>query len=165
MKRYVLGLVFLVVTATGCFKSQEEENVCDTYDPCKVVVSASELAQVQNYLAEKGITDAVKHCSGIYYKIINEGTGAAPGVCSAITVRYTGKLANGTGFDSTDSTETYTEYLINLIPGWKNTLPLIKKNGSIQLFIPPSLGYGYRDAGNIPAGSLLIFDVELLNIQ
>jgi FKBP-type peptidyl-prolyl cis-trans isomerase FkpA len=76
-----------------------------------------------------------------------------------INVNYTGRLTNGTVFDQGTFPQPYKLY--DLIRGWTSTLPLIKQGGRMRLFIPPSLGYGARAIGSIPANSILVFDVEL----
>ena len=82
---------------------------------------------------------------------------------STITVKYTGKLTNGTIFDQNQTGASFV--LSSLILGWRKGLPLIQKGGSIILYIPPSLGYGCSSVGGIPPGSNLVFDIELLDVQ
>jgi FKBP-type peptidyl-prolyl cis-trans isomerase FkpA len=88
-------------------------------------------------------------------------------LCSQLQVTYTGKLTNDTIFDQQDHLELALP-LGGMIEGWKKGLPLIKRGGRIQLFIPPSLGYGNNDIRDnqtgevvIPAKSMLVFDVTL----
>lgn len=76
-----------------------------------------------------------------------------------------GKLTNGTIFDQTQGNNTYSNYLTSLIKGWTNGVPYIKTGGRIILYIPPTLGYGSQANGPIPANSILIFDIDLINVQ
>jgi FKBP-type peptidyl-prolyl cis-trans isomerase FkpA len=105
----------------------------------------------------------------VFYKITNTGTGAVPGVCSGITVKYTGTLLSGSQFDQ--NTTGFSAVLGQLIVGWQKGLPIIKAGGSITLYIPPSLGYGSQDIRNnsgtvvIPANSNLKFTIELTAVQ
>jgi FKBP-type peptidyl-prolyl cis-trans isomerase FkpA len=145
--------------ASGCVK-KDRVDPCN-YDPCSFVAPASEIAAVQSYLASKNLT-AVQHCSGVFYIIDAPGTGAAPSVCSTITANYIGTLTNGTEFERGSLPRTQ---LGGLIRGWANTLPLIKAGGKIRMFIPPSLGYGNRANGTIPANSILIFEIDLITVQ
>lgn len=161
-----IGLISIALS--GCLKGSTANDMCN-YDPCAVKASANEEQAIETYLENNNIV-ALKHCSGLYYTIDAPGTGKTPEVCSNITVNYSGKLTNGTQFDAS-SNGPVTFLLRNVIAGWKNGIPLIKEGGRIRLFIPPSLGYGNRDVpdrnGNvaIPAGSILIFDVELKQVQ
>lgn len=159
----------MTIVAAGCLKSKDKDKICE-YDPCAVKAPAMEVQKVEDYLAEKAITDAIKDCSGLYYRILEEGSGTAPAVCSNVTIRYKGELVNGMVFDETKATdEPRTFLLMELISGWKNALPRIKPGGVIQLFIPPSLGYGSTlrrtPNGDIPANSVLIFEIQLLDVR
>jgi FKBP-type peptidyl-prolyl cis-trans isomerase FkpA len=85
-----------------------------------------------------------------------------------VTTGYIGKFTSGSVFDQQTS---FTYQLGSLIEGWKKGLPLIGKSGSITLYIPPSLGYGAVDVKDgqghvvIPANSILIFDIDLIDVQ
>ncbi|MBC7849030.1 MAG: FKBP-type peptidyl-prolyl cis-trans isomerase [Chitinophagaceae bacterium] len=154
-------LIFLSFVFTGCLKKNDD---CP-YSVAKIVAPVSEEMAVADYLSTNGIT-AIKHASNLYYEIVQPGAGAAPGQCSGIMVKYSGKLTNGNVFDSQNST-IFT--LGTLIEGWKMALPLIKKGGQIRLYIPPSLGYKNVDVTNagvvvIPANSILIFDITLTDV-
>jgi FKBP-type peptidyl-prolyl cis-trans isomerase FkpA len=80
-------------------------------------------------------------------------------------VKYVGKLTDGTVFDQTQGSNTFSTYLYNVIRGWTNGLPYIKPGGKIHLYIPPTLGYGSQAIGTIPGNSILIFDVELIAVN
>ena len=157
----LLAVAFL---STGCFKS---DNGC-SYTENNVVAPSAEQANLENYLSTNGITTATKHQSGFYYEISNPGTGTKPVLCSVINVRYTGKLTNGNVFDQQ---QALSFELGALIEGWRKGIPLIQKGGSIRLYLPPSLGYGGVDVKDnqgttvVPANSILIFDIDLLEVQ
>ena len=168
MKKIVLGssVVLLSIGLFSCLKSNDNDlgqQNCD-YDSCSVKAPAAEIQAVQQYLTDSNLT-ATQHCSGLFYNVETEGTGTTPTPCSYVTVKYKGKLTNGTVFDSTKAGYTYSNYLGNLIRGWLNGVPYIKKGGKIHLYVPPTLGYGAQQAGSIPANSVLIFDVELVDVQ
>ncbi len=97
------------------------------------------------------------------------GTGAEAKEGSSITVKYTGTLADGTVFDSTDkqggTPATFTLAKGQLIDGWVQGIPGMKVGGKRHLVIPPSLGYGAQANGSIPANSTLIFDIELVAVN
>jgi FKBP-type peptidyl-prolyl cis-trans isomerase FkpA len=162
MRRTLFCLLWLYVCLSSCFK---KNNGCGTQD--NVIAPNSEQQAVKAYLDSNGIT-ATLYQSGFYYKIVSQGSGVTPNLCSQITVSYTGQLITGKIFDQ-ETDQLFT--LGDLIDGWKKGLPLIESGGEIKLFVPPSLGYGsagFKDnAGNVlvPPNSILIFDINLLNVQ
>lgn len=104
--------------------------------------------------------------SGLQYKVIQEGTGLQPTLNSTVTTHYKGTLIDGTVFDSSYKRgQPATFPLKAVIQGWQEGIPLMKKGAKYQFFIPAHLGYGNRAAGSIPAGSTLIFEVELLEVD
>src|SRR3979411_2516890 len=141
MKKVLISALICVWIFSSCLKGNNNSTMC-TYSPCAYVVPTAEVQAVQNYLSANNIT-ATQHCSGMYYTVDTPGTGKAPDICSTVSVRYTGKLSNGTVFDQHSSPVSYN--LINLIPAGTNGLPLVSAGGKIHLYIPPSLGYGNQD--------------------
>jgi FKBP-type peptidyl-prolyl cis-trans isomerase FklB len=105
--------------------------------------------------------------SGLQYKVIEEGTGKSPEPGDQVTVHYRGTLVDGTEFDSSyERGEPVTFPVGGVIPGWTEALQLMKEGAKWQLFIPPSLAYGEKGAGQvIGPNATLIFDVELISIQ
>ncbi len=102
--------------------------------------------------------------SGLYYEVLQAGTGPYPDLGSWVSVHYTGQLVNGKVFDSSvQRGEPIRFDLEGVIPGFQEGLQLINKKGKIRLYIPSDLAYGSMEQPGIPAGSLLIFDVELLD--
>lgn len=99
--------------------------------------------------------------SGLQYKILTVGTGALPTATDKVTVNYVGTLINGTQFDANNG----TQFTVNgVIAGWTEALQLMPVGSRWMLYIPANLGYGTTSQTNIPAGSVLIFDVTLLSI-
>jgi FKBP-type peptidyl-prolyl cis-trans isomerase FkpA len=153
LKKIVLGF-FILATYSSCLKGNT--NYECNYDPCSIKAPASEIQAVKDYLDQHNIT-AIQHCSGLFYTIDNPGTGASPLACGGVRATYVGKLTDGTQFDANTA-----DFMLNgVITGWTDGIPLIKQGGSIHLYIPPSLGYGNRAVGSIPANSILVFDVTL----
>lgn len=104
--------------------------------------------------------------SGLKYRKIKDGNGKKPKATDRVKVHYTGKLIDGTTFDSSvDRGQPITFALNEVIPGWTEGLQLMDEGSKYMLYIPYNLGYGMRDMGNIPAGSTLVFEVELLEIN
>lgn len=105
--------------------------------------------------------------SGLQYQVIRAGAGAYPTVTDTVTVHYTGTLIDGTVFDSSVDRGQPARFTVGgVISGWTEALQLMKAGSRWRLFVPADLAYGnYSPPGsNIPPGSVLIFDVELLSI-
>lgn len=127
---------------------------------------AKSLAEGEEFLKANATKEGVKVLpSGLQYKVITEGDGPSPTANDKVKVHYTGTLIDGTKFDSSvDRGEPVEFGVTQVIKGWTEALQLMKKGAKWQLFIPSNLAYGERDQPKIPANSVLIFDVELLDI-
>jgi FKBP-type peptidyl-prolyl cis-trans isomerase FkpA len=154
MKRYLLGLLLLGSMA-GCNKAADKD--CG---PVTVTAPATEVSSLQAYINLKGIT-AVADTRGFFYTIASPGSDVHPTVCNSVKVNYMGWLTNGTQFDGANG---ISFPLSNLINGWKEGIPLIGKGGTITLYLPPSLGYGTQAQTGIPANSITIFQIDLLDV-
>lgn len=103
--------------------------------------------------------------SGLKYRCIKSGNGKKPKRGDSVKAHYTGTLINGTKFDSSvDRGEPITFPLDQVIPGWTEGLQLMDEGSKYMLYVPHHLAYGEQQAGIIPPGSTLIFEVELLEI-
>ena len=81
-----------------------------------------------------------------------------------VLIHYTGRLDDGTVFDSSyDRGEPISFKLSQVIPGWQEAIPLLKKGGKATFVIPSGMAYGARKAGKIPPNSVLAFEVELID--
>lgn len=120
---------------------------------------------IDKFVADKALKGK-STASGIYYTIEKEGKGAAPTATSKVKVHYRGTLLDGTEFDSSYSRNQPAEFpLQGVIKGWQEAIPLLKPGGKGKFVIPSSLAYGPRAMGaKIPANSVLVFDVELLEV-
>ena len=107
--------------------------------------------------------------SGLAYKIIKKGTGAKAEAGKTVSVHYTGKLSNGTKFDSSYDRNQPIEFELGrgrVIKGWDEGISLLNVGSKATFIIPPDLAYGARGAGGvIPPNATLIFDVELVEIK
>jgi len=104
--------------------------------------------------------------SGLKYRRLRDGNGKKPKLTDRVKVHYTGKLIDGTVFDSSvERGEPITFSLNQVIPGWTEGLQLMDEGSKYLLYIPYNLGYGEQQAGSIPPGSTLTFEVELLEIN
>jgi FKBP-type peptidyl-prolyl cis-trans isomerase FklB len=125
-------------------------------------------AEGDKFLAENKKKDGVKTtASGLQYKVIKEGSGASPKETDTVVTNYRGTLIDGTEFDSSYKRNEPASFPVNrVIKGWTEALQLMKPGAKYQLFIPSSLAYGERGAGQvIGPNATLIFDVELLSIK
>lgn len=118
---------------------------------------------ITNYITDHKL-NATATGSGLYYVISSQGTGAQPNANSNVTVKYKGSLKDESVFDQSSVTGA-TFNLKSVIQGWQHGMPYFKKGGKGTLLIPSALGYGSQAMGNIPANSVLIFDIELLNVN
>lgn len=156
MKRTVVILVLSAITIVfpRCLKEAES---------CTPRTPQSEESAIQNYATNNGIT-AVKHSSGLYYQILNEGTGARPTINSMVGITYVGKTTNNVTFDQSATQKDWP--LDRLIAGWQIGLPLIKEGGSIILLVPSSMAYGCESPSpDIPSNSILVFNINLLDVK
>lgn len=133
---------------------------------------AAAMAQVnakagEQFLAENGKRVEVKTTpSGLQYEVLKEGEGAQPTATDSVTVHYTGKLIDGTVFDSSvERGEPATFGVTQVIPGWVEALQLMKAGSKWRLFIPSALAYGPQGVPGIGPNQTLIFDVELISVQ
>jgi FKBP-type peptidyl-prolyl cis-trans isomerase FkpA len=105
--------------------------------------------------------------SGLKYRVLRKGEGAAPKATNSVKVNYHGWLDNGKVFDSSyDRGEAISFPLNRVIPGWTEGMQLVGGGGMIELEIPPDLAYGSRGAGAaVPPNATLHFLVELLKVE
>ncbi|MBL4607220.1 MAG: FKBP-type peptidyl-prolyl cis-trans isomerase [Pseudomonadales bacterium] len=122
----------------------------------------------EEFLAKNSQLEGVKTTSsGLQYLVLSEGEGSVhPTAKDHVKVHYHGTLIGGNIFDSSvDRGKPISFGLNRVIKGWTEGLQLMVVGEKTRLFIPSKLGYGNRATGGIPAGSVLIFDVELLGIN
>ena len=124
-------------------------------------------ADGQKYLDENREREGVNSTeSGLQFRVITQGEGAIPARKDRVRVHYTGKLIDGTVFDSSVMRGEPAEFPVSgVIPGWIEALTLMPVGSKWELTIPQNLAYGERGAGaSIPPFSTLIFEIELLEI-
>jgi FKBP-type peptidyl-prolyl cis-trans isomerase len=132
--------IFMALLMTSCGSSSKTTKAADPYE------------------------NFVKTPSGLKYMDVIEGHGAEAKLGSAVSVKYVGMLEKGTIFDQT-GTQKPLQVKIGetpVIKGWTEGLQGMKVGGKRKLVIPPELGYGNKIVGSIPANSVLIFEVELV---
>ena len=143
-------IFFLIVSLTfvGCNKVKRQAKKDDKI--------------IQDYIESHSLT-ATKTGSGLYVVIDEPGGGATCHGQSDVTVAYKGYFTTDAVFDQS-SAQGATFNLANVIEGWTEGIPYFREGGSGKLLIPSALGYGPTQKGSIPANSVLIFDVHLLDV-
>ena len=151
-----------------------------TDEDVKKILNELQLRQQQNMEAEaqKNIETGKKFLvenrnnksvyetkSGLQYKIIEHGKGNKPKATDKVKFHYRGTLLDGTQFDSSyDRGQPLVGEVNRFIAGWVEGMQLMTEGSKYMFYIPSDLGYGNFPAGQIPPGSLLIFEVELIEI-
>ena len=128
---------------------------------------ADNLAEGQKFLAEnKGKEGVQTTASGLQYKVLTMGDGAKPVATDTVKVHYSGKLLDGTEFDSSYARNEPISFALNrVIPGWTEGVQLMPIGSKFEFYIAPELAYGEGGGGPIPPNSTLVFEVELLDIE
>lgn len=125
------------------------------------------LAEGKAFLEANAKKEGVKVLeNGLQYKVIKDGTGNSPAATDKVKVNYKGSLVNGTEFDSSYKRGQPAEFQVGrVIPGWTQGLQLMKEGAKWELYIPANLAYGENPpTPTIPPNSVLIFEVELLEV-
>lgn len=154
-KNVFIPVILMMVVFSGCIK---EKKACTPKSP------ASEASQIQAYAAANGI-NATAHPSGLYYEIVDPGSGQVANSNSTIKITYTGKFMNGNTFDEMLTPNEQPWNLSGLIEGWIIGIPLVQEGGHIKLIVPSSLAYGCNQYYSIPGNSVLFFDIHLVDVQ
>jgi FKBP-type peptidyl-prolyl cis-trans isomerase len=143
------------------------EIVQNAFESAMQKQSAELQAKENAFLAETAALQGVNVTdSGLLYMVLEEGSGPKPTINDIVRVHYEGVLTNGTIFDSSYDRNEPEEIPLNMvIPGWAEGIMLMNVGSKYRLYIPSSMAYGERGAGQIiPPFSTLIFTVELLDI-
>ena len=130
-------------------------------------MAEANLKSGEAFLAENAKKDGVTvTASGLQYRVITEGAGDAPKATDTVKVHYEGRLISGDVFDSSIARGEPVSFPLNgVIPGWSEGVQLMKIGSKFEFTIPSALAYGPSGTGPIPPNSVLVFDVELLEIN
>lgn len=114
------------------------------------------------FLAANAKRSGVKTtASGLEYQVLTAGAGATPTMADAALVEYKGSLTSGQVFDASKPGQPVPMQIAQVVPGFAEALTLMPKGSKYRVWIPPQLGYGEREAGPIPANSVLVFDITM----
>lgn len=148
---------------------QEAQSVIQAYMQSAMEEKAARSKEEgRAFLAQNKTKEDVKETeSGLQYKVLRAGSGRKPKATDKVQVHYTGKLLDGTVFDSSVDRGTPATFGVNqVISGWTEALQLMQEGDRWILYIPSELAYGERGAGGqIPPHATLIFEVELLQVR
>lgn len=143
----LFALVSIVLFSCGSY-SDEELNEFDT--------------KIQKYMKSNHI-DCEKSESGLYYKIIEEGEGDFIQFTDRVSVKYKGTFMGGEKFD--EQTEPIEMAVSAQINAWKELMLQLKKGSKAYMIVPPHLGYGEYEVDKIPSNSILIFELEVVDVM
>ncbi|MFT7688956.1 MAG: FKBP-type peptidyl-prolyl cis-trans isomerase [Candidatus Azotimanducaceae bacterium] len=129
--------------------------------------ATSQIESGQNFLAKNVSAEGVvQTASGLQYKVVEEGEGPHPTTTDTVVVHYAAQLLSGVEFDNSIKRGEPAEFVLTqVIAGWTEGLQLMKAGGKTRFFIPSDLAYGPSGTRGIPPHSVLVFDVELIDIK
>lgn len=148
--KYIFPTLLLVFIFSSCAKKKAEEQAIE------------DDAIILQYIADNNL-NAVATGTGLYYVIDDLGSGASCTSTDEVTVAYTGYFTDGSIFDESDASGISFP-LQNVIRGWTEGIPYFKEGGIGKLLIPSALAYGRDGRTGIPPNSVLIFDIELIEV-
>lgn len=120
---------------------------------------------IERYIAKKKDWKLTKSDSGLYMEVLQEGTGEEPVIFgSEVTVAYKGQLLNGQVFDTKTVKSPLKSKLKGLIAAFQEGLLGQKAGAKVRMVVPPHLGYADNELEKIPANSVLVFEIELLEV-
>ncbi len=171
MIRALALMAFLVVLA-ACSKDDDPATPSTPVVPPPewktgiTYVDATNAPQIQidRFVAANDM-DTVQTPSGLVYQIDEPGGAEKPTLSSRVTAHYRGYLLNGRIFDQTDSRGPRAFPLSGVIPAWKEGLQKIGRGGRMWMVARPSLAYGSQASQQIPANSVLVFEIQLVDFE
>jgi peptidylprolyl isomerase len=155
-----------LITLFSFFIAGESLSSENTLVTENVVKGEQEKVVKEEALIKEKYPNAIRTSSGMMYIILKEGNGATPTSGALVEAHYTGRLLDGTKFDSSVDRGKPFLFLVGrgeVIKGWDEAFLSMKKGEKRILIIPPGLAYGDKGMGTIPPNETLIFEVELIN--
>lgn len=153
----IFPVAIIAISFFGCIKQSSTTT-------CTNQTAASERTQLVAFCAANSITYS-EDTNGIFYQIIDPGSGSVPTIDSIVTITYTAKFLDGTVLvDKTTYPET--DYLKNFLEGLRIAIPYIKESGHIKIVIPSSLLFGCTGyPGVVPPNTPLYYDLVLTDVK
>ncbi|NND77942.1 MAG: peptidylprolyl isomerase [Flavobacteriales bacterium] len=148
MKNVIL-FVFVIAFCFSCNKDEKQ---------------AEEDRQIILDYIEDNDLDAIEGDQGLFYVVDVQGSGASPNSSSSVTVDYVGYFTDGDIFDQSGAGGS-TFPLTSVIEGWQIGIPYYNEGGQGTLLIPSALGYGKDGSGSIPGNTVILFDIDLIDVQ
>lgn len=147
-----IGLFVLLLSITSCTTYSERD--LEGFDK-----------EIQAYLDSTGLK-MEKTETGLYYSILNEGEGEKLiGYKDQVSFSYKGSFLNGNTFQVIGKEEPLVYKVNQLIIGWQDALMMLKEGGRIHIIIPPQLGYATQKTDVIPANTVLMYELEVLEVK
>ena len=172
-----VSLEAILVGLTDAFRGHEsrvsEEELNASFKVIRDIMQAEQQAKAEAaagegkaYLAENAKrAEITTTASGLQYEVLSTGEGTKPAGDSTVRVHYHGTLTDGTVFDSSYNRGEPAEFPVNgVIAGWTEALQLMPAGSKWRVHVPSELVYGAQGVGSIPPHSVLVFDVELLEV-
>lgn len=176
-KIYFLSVLFFILLVSSC----KEEDPCKANpNLCVQEQFDEDVIKIEQFIEDNNL-EATRHPSGLYYQADNPGVGDTVTTGQFVSVDYIGRLLDGTIFDTSidsvaraegifNENRTYQPYTFQVgtgrvIQGWDIGLTLFEEGGTGYLIIPSYLGYGTNSSANIPANSVLYFEINLIDVK
>lgn len=159
--------IYIDLKVLTAFTSEQVAEMQQKHNEEMAALRDSEAERMAQYIAENGIT-AKPTASGLIYVKKSAGKGAKAVDGKLVSVHYTGKLLDGTVFDSSIERGEPIQFVLGthqVIPGWEQGIALMQEGEKGTLIIPSNLAYGEYGSGPIPPFSPLVFDVELVKVE
>lgn len=160
----VVAKVLMSVQEKAMKKMQENQQK----EQAEMAKVADSVRKVGNEFLAKNKTKAgvITTASGLQYEVIKQGTGKRPTASQKAVVHYTGMLIDGKVFDSSVQRGQPAEFPVGgVIPGFSEVLQLMSEGSKFKAYLPNELAYGSQGSDNIPPGSVLVFEIELLGVK
>jgi FKBP-type peptidyl-prolyl cis-trans isomerase len=152
----------LVIGLAGC--SQE-----DPFEKYEKQQREIDDKYIQEYLTGNNITNFTKTSTGLYYLPQQPGTGAKIQKGNTVTMHYIGKFLNGQKFESSYDSGIPRTFKVganeSIIKGWEQGALLLSNQEKATLIVPSHLGYGRYGSGSVPPGAVLVYDIDVRNVQ
>jgi FKBP-type peptidyl-prolyl cis-trans isomerase FkpA len=144
-----VGIAVLIAAGVGGAYASTQKAVLSAMPP-------------EQFLAANAKKSGVKTtASGLEYQVLKKGAGPTPTTSDLAQIDYKGRLLNGTQFDASKPGQPVVMPIGQVVPGFAEALTLMPKGSTYRVWIPPQLAYGEREAGPIPANSVLVFDITM----